>query len=146
MRKEKTQQDTKVKTEDLIMIKVHNRKAFEPAYQGYYRVIKVRGNQLDVAPTEGGPMKTIHIKHAKVILPVDRVVDSIPDYTKFGRKSKLTINPEKIPDLNWELTTRISSLTLPTTTASCDKITDSSHSTKCIVTSAAGILTTSSIA
>ena len=46
----------------------------------------------------------IHVKHTKVILPVDRVVDSIPDYTKFGRKSKLTINPEKIPDLNWELT------------------------------------------
>ena len=115
-------------------------------YQGYYRVIKVRGNQLDVAPTEGGPTKTIHVKHAKVVLPVDRVVDSIPDYTKFGRKSKLTVNPEKILDLNWELTTRISTLTLPTTTASCDNVSNSSHSTKCIVTSAAGTVTTSSIA
>ena len=120
MHREKTQQDTKVRTEDLIMIKTHNRKTFEPVYQGYYRVIKVRGNQLDVAPMEGGPTKTVHVKHAKVVLPVDRVVDSIPDYTKFGRKSKLTVNPEKIPDLNWELTTRISTLTLPTTTASCD--------------------------
>ena len=53
-------------------------------------------------PHRGGPMRTIHIKHAKLILPVDRLVDSIPDYMKFGRKSTLTINPEKIPDLDLE--------------------------------------------
>ena len=71
------------------MIKVKKRQTFEPRYDGYYRVIKIRGNQVDAVPTEGGEMKTAHIKHVKPILPVDRIVDAIPDYTTFGRTTKL---------------------------------------------------------
>ena len=49
----------------------------------------------------------VHIKDIKVILPVDQVINEMPDYTKFGRKSKLDLDPMKIPDLNWVLSTRI---------------------------------------
>ena len=55
-------------------------------------------------------MKTAHIKHVKPILPVDRVVNAIPDYTQFGRKTKLSLDPNKIPDLGWTLATKVSSL------------------------------------
>ena len=44
------------------MVKKHDKKLFEPRYEGYYRVVKIRGNQLDIIPIEGGPQKTIRIK------------------------------------------------------------------------------------
>ena len=49
---------------------------------------------------------------------MDRVINEIPDYTKFGRKSKLDLDPAKIPDLKWDLSTKLSTQTTPTTTVS----------------------------
>ena len=98
LEKEATKFPTRVKTEDLIMIKRHDKKTFEPVYEGYYHVLKIRGNQVDAQAVQGGQVKTIHIKDVKVILPVDRVISEVPDYTKFGRKSKLDLDPTKIPD------------------------------------------------
>ena len=80
---------TRVKTEDLIMLKRLDRKALEPVYEGYYHVLKIRGNQVDVQSVLGGQVKTAHIKDIKIILPVDRVINEIPDYANFGRTSKL---------------------------------------------------------
>ena len=77
--------------EDLIMLKRHDKKTFEPACEGYFRVLKLRGNQVDLQPTSGGQVKTVHIKDVKVILPVDWVLNEIPDYTNYGRKSKLDL-------------------------------------------------------
>ena len=48
-------------------------------------------------------MEMKHIKHVKYILPVDRYIKQIPDYSAFGRKATLRMNPDKIPDLHWEL-------------------------------------------
>ena len=53
------------------MLKRHDQKAFEPVYEGYYRVLKIRGNQVEVQTVTGGQAKTVHIKDVKVILPVD---------------------------------------------------------------------------
>ena len=89
LEKEKIKFLTRVKTEDLIMLKRHDRKTFEPMYEGYYHVLKIRGNQLDVQSVTGGLVKTAHVKYIKVILPVDRVINETSDYTNFGRNSKL---------------------------------------------------------
>ena len=118
LEKEATKFPTRVKTEDLIMLKRHDKKTFEPVYEGYYRVLKTRGNQVDVQSVPGDQVKTVHIKDIKVVVPVDQVINEMPDYTKFGRKSKLDLDPTKIPDLNWELATRIHTHTTPTTTVS----------------------------
>ena len=45
-----------------------------------------------------------HIKHVKYILPADKYIDQLPDYSGFGRKTTLRINPDQIPDLHWKLT------------------------------------------
>ena len=74
---------------------------------------------MDAVPTEGGDMKTAHIKHVKPILPADRVVNAIPDYTQFSRRTKLSLDPNKIPDLGWTLTTKVSAL--PGVDATADK-------------------------
>ena len=61
----------------------------------------------------GDQVKMVHIKE-----PVDRVINEMPDYTKFGRKAKLDLDPMRIPDLNWVLSTRVHTHTTPTTTVS----------------------------
>ena len=78
------------------MLKRHNKKTFEPVYEGYHRVLQTRGNQVDVQALMGDQVKMVHIKDVKVVLPVDRVINEMPDYTKFGRKSKLNLDPTKI--------------------------------------------------
>ena len=118
LEKEATKFPTRVKSEDLIMLKRHDKKTFEPVYEGYYRVLKMRGNQVDVQSVPRDQVKTVHIKNVKVILPVDRIISEMPDYMKFGRKSKLDLDPTKIPDLNWVLSTRIHTHTTSMTTVS----------------------------
>ena len=71
LEKEATKFPARVKTEDLIMLKRHDKKTFEPVYEGYYRVLKTRGNQVDLQSVPGDQVKTVHIKDIKVILPVD---------------------------------------------------------------------------
>ena len=44
-----------------------------------------------------------YIKHMKYILPADRYIKQIPDYSAFGRKTTFRMNPDKIPDLHWNL-------------------------------------------
>ena len=118
LEKEATKFPTKVKMEDLIMLKRHDKKTFEPVYEGYFCVLKIRRNQVDVQSVLGEQIKTVHIKDIKVVLPVDQVINEIPDYANFGRKSKLDLDPSKIPDLNWVLSTKIHTHTTPTTTVS----------------------------
>ena len=73
LEKEATKFPTKVKTEDLIMLKRHDQKTFEPAYEGYFRVLKIRGNQVDIQSISGKQVKTVHIKYIKVVLPVENL-------------------------------------------------------------------------
>ena len=116
LQKEATKFPTKVKAEDLIMLKRHDKKTFEPVYEGYFRVLKIRGNQVDVQSVTGEQLRTVHIKYIKVVLPVDWVINEIPDYANVGRKSKLDLDPNKIPDLNWVLSTKLHTHTTSTTT------------------------------
>ena len=44
-----------------------------------------------------------HIKHVKYILPTDRYINQLPNYSMFGRKTTLRMNPDYIPDLHWKL-------------------------------------------
>ena len=44
-----------------------------------------------------------HLKHVKYILPADKYISILSDYSRFGRKTTLRINPEYIPDLHWKL-------------------------------------------
>ena len=44
-----------------------------------------------------------HIKHVKYILPTDKYINQISNYSGFRRKTTLRINPDQIPDLHWKL-------------------------------------------
>ena len=103
---------TKLKEGDLVLIKDHTAKAFQPCYVGNYRIVSFKGNQVEVHKTEGGNTTWVHLTDVKYILPVDNVITKLPDYQSFGRKTELRLNPDRIPDLHWNLSTTIN--TTPT--------------------------------
>ena len=86
-----------------MLVQNHTRGPFNPKYVEDYHVVAFRGNQIEVRPSIGGPTEMKHVKHVKYILPADRYIKQIPDYSAFGRKTTLRMNPDKIPDLHWNL-------------------------------------------
>ena len=94
---------TKLQPGDMVLIQNHVKGPFDPKYIGNYRVISIKGNQVEIQPTVGGPTEMKHIKHVKPIVPADMYINQLPDYSKFGRKTTLRINPDQIPDLHWKL-------------------------------------------
>ena len=46
---------------------------------------------MEIQPTVGGPTEMKHIKHVKYILPTDKYINQLPDYSGFGRKTTLRI-------------------------------------------------------
>ena len=105
---------TKLKEGDLVLIKDHTAKTFQPHYGGNYRIVSFKGNQVEVHKTEGGNTTWVHLTDIRYILPVDNVITKLPHYQSFGRKTKLRLNPDRIPDLHWNLSTTLN--TTPTLT------------------------------
>ena len=98
---------TKLKEGDLVLIKYHTAKAFQPYYVGNYRIVSFKRNQVEICKTEGGNTTWVHLTDIKYILPVDNVITKLPDYQSFGRKTKLRLNPDRIPNLHWNLSTTL---------------------------------------
>ena len=94
---------TKLQPGDTVLVQNHSRGPFDPKYVGDYCVVTLRGNQVEVKPAMGGPTEMKHVKHVKYILPVDQYIKQIPESSTFGRKAMLRMNPDKIPNLHWNL-------------------------------------------
>ena len=94
---------TKLQPGDKVLVQNHVRGPFDPKYVGDYHVVSLKGNQVEVQPSIGGPTEMKHIKHVKYILPANQFIKQLPDYSAFGRRATLRMNPDKIPDLNWKL-------------------------------------------
>ena len=106
--------ETKLKERDLVLMKDHTAKAFQPHYVGNYWVISLKGNQVEICKTQGGDTSWAQVTDVKYILPVDSIIEDVPDYQNFGRKTTLRLNSDKIPNLNWNLATTLN--TTPTLT------------------------------
>ena len=109
-----TKKDIQIQTEDSVLIKDHTAGPFQPTYKGKYRVISLKGNQVEVMPSTGGKSHFVHIQDVEYILPVDTIIAELPNYDNFGRKTKLRMNPDNIPDLHWELATLANTINVTT--------------------------------
>ena len=78
---------TKLQPGDTVLVQNHTRGPFDPKYVGDYCVVALRGNQVEVRPSIGGPTEMKHVKLVKYILPADQYIKQIPDYSAFGRKT-----------------------------------------------------------
>ena len=108
--------EPKLRLEGLVLLKDHTAGPFESKYKGDYRVVAIKGNQVELVPSIGGETFRAHITHVKPIEPADRVISQIPDYAAFGRKHKLRLNPDHVPDLGWVLATTLNTVPTPTMT------------------------------
>ena len=77
-----------------------------PKYSPNYRIIAIRGNNHIAVKAPDGKVQVQCRGHIKKIDPVDKVISLLPsteEYQKFGRKTKLLIHPNNIPDTNISL-------------------------------------------
>ena len=85
---------------DLILIKNHAAKSFEPKYKGNYRIVKIPGNNMDVRDYRGN-ISMVHITDMKKTTLMEQVADDYENLGKQGRLSKRCILRGYIPDLDW---------------------------------------------
>ena len=125
--------DSKLKEGDLVLIKNHTAKAFQPRFKGNFRVIKQKGNQVEIKPAEGGETTKVHVTDIKKAIPADHVSAQLPDYNKLGRLTKLRLNPKSIPHLDWQLASELHpSFALYKTAKITDQITATTQATPII--------------
>ena len=93
--------EPKLKEGDLVLVKDHTTKPFQPRFKGNFRVIAQRGNQVEVKPLQGGETNKFHVTDIKKVLFADQAIAQLPDYNQLGRLTKLRLNPRDIPDLGW---------------------------------------------
>ena len=88
-----------IMTNQLVTLKVHLYKTLAPRYKGSYRVVAVKENQVELAK-EGMvlPTKWYHVSHVKPLLQAHETKNRLPAYDTLGRKGKLAIHPDNIPD------------------------------------------------
>ena len=105
-------QSTPIRPNQLVTLKVHIRKALDPRYEGTYRVIRLKGNQVELARNGTvTPTKWAHVSHLKPLLRADEIIEPLPKESAFARKTKLALNPNKIPDLDWKRATELNTPT-----------------------------------
>ena len=111
--KENTETETNLQNDlkigDLVLVRNVNLGIFEPKYSPNYRIIAINGNNHIAVKALDGKVQVWRRGHIKKIDPVDKVISLIPSaegYQKFGRKTKLLIHPDNIPDTNISLPSR----------------------------------------
>ena len=62
-----------------MLVQNHIKGPFDPKYIGDYRVVSLKGNQVEVWPASRGLTEIKHIKHVKDILPADRYIKQLPN-------------------------------------------------------------------
>ena len=77
-------------------LKVHIWKALDPQYEGTYMVMRIKGNQVELARNGTvAPTKWAHISHLKPLLRTDEIIEHLPKDSAFARKTKPALNPDK---------------------------------------------------
>ena len=66
---------------------------------------------MQVIPCEGGKLHFVHITDVKYVLPIDSIISHIPTLNQFGRKTKLNLNPNVVPDLKWKVSDTLNTKT-----------------------------------
>ena len=66
---------------DLVLIKNHTAKSFEPKYQENYRIVKIHGNNMEIWDFRGN-ISVVHVTDVKRTLLMEQVAD---DYEQLGK-------------------------------------------------------------
>ena len=86
---------------DLVLIKDHTAKSFEPKYKEDYRVVQIYGTNALQVSDKRGKLHNIHITDVKRINMTEKVATQLEQIYNKGRKAKNLIPQGLIPDLGW---------------------------------------------
>ena len=78
-----------MQTKDSVLIKDHTAGPFQPTYKGDYRILSLKGNQVEVMSSTGGKSHFVHIQNFKYVLPADSIIAKLSNYDNFGRKKQI---------------------------------------------------------
>ena len=86
---------------DAVLVRDHTREQFRPRYKDYW-VTKRLGNARVEVCDNHGKLSVRHVSDVKQVTPLECTVQLIPETTGMGHKCTLTVNPDRITDLQWQ--------------------------------------------
>ena len=86
---------------DLVLIKDHTAKSFEPKYKEDYRVVQIYGTNALQVLDKRGKLHNVHITDVRHMNMTEKVTTQLEQIYNTGRKAKNLIPPGLIPDLGW---------------------------------------------
>ena len=86
---------------DLVLVKDHMAKSFEPKYKEDYRVVQIYGTNALQVSDKRGKLHNVHITDVRCINMTEKVVTQLEQVYSTGRKAKNLIPQGLIPDLGW---------------------------------------------
>ena len=90
---------------DAVLVRDQAREQFRPRYKDYW-VTKRLGNARVEVCDNHGKLSVRHVSDVKQVTPLECTVQLIPETTGMGHKCTLTVNPDRITDLQWQATDR----------------------------------------
>ena len=85
---------------DLVLMKDHTAKSFEPKYKEDYHVVQIYGTNALQVSDKRGKLHNVHITDVKRVNMTEKVATELKEIYK-GRKAKMLIPQGLIPDLGW---------------------------------------------
>ena len=86
---------------DLVLMKDHTAKSFEPKYKEDYRVVQIYGTNALQVSDKRGKLHNVHITDVRCINMTEKVATQLEEMYNKGRTAKNLIPPGLIPDLGW---------------------------------------------
>ena len=86
---------------DLVLIKDHTAKSFEPKYKEDYRVVQIYGTNVLQVSDKRGKLHNVHITDVRRINMTEKVTTQLKQIYDTGRKAKDLIPQGLILDLGW---------------------------------------------
>ena len=86
---------------NLVLVKDHMTKSFEPRYKEDYRVVQIYGTNALQVSDKRGKLHNVHITDVKRINMTEKVATQLEQVYSMGRTAKNLIPQGLIPDLGW---------------------------------------------
>ena len=85
---------------DLVLVRDHTSKCFMPKYKVDFCIVHIMGNKVEVKDNNG-KLSWYHISDIKKTDMVTKLIYQLTDVDTFGRKGRLSFDPEHVQDLEW---------------------------------------------
>ena len=85
---------------DLMLVRDHTSKCFMPKYKVDFHGVRIEGNKVKVKDN-CGKLCWYHISDVKKTNMISKLICQLPDIDGFGRKDRLSFDPEHVQDLIW---------------------------------------------